>query len=67
MSDANTDAGAEKYWFNTETRQVEKGRASAWDNRMGPYDTAEEAQNALSKAQANSAEWDAEDREWNDR
>lgn len=64
MSDANTDAGAEKYWYNTKTKQVEQGRASAWENRMGPYDTAEEAHGALARAAENSADWEAEDRDW---
>lgn len=64
MSDANTDAGAEKFWYNTKTNEVEKGRASAWENRMGPYDTAEEAQNALSRAAENTADWESEDRDW---
>ncbi len=58
MSDANTDAGAEKFWYNTKTNQVEKGRASEWENRMGPYDTAEEAQNALYRAAEKTADWE---------
>lgn len=53
----------EKFWFNTKTRQVERGRQSAWDNRMGPYDTEEEARHALDAAAERSAEWDADD--WN--
>ena len=33
-------------------------------SRMGPYDTAEEAQNALSRAAENTADWESEDRDW---
>lgn len=64
---SNATPGTEKYWYNTKTKQVEKGAASPWENRMGPYDTADEARNALAHAAENSADWDAEDREWNGR
>ncbi|WP_349827720.1 hypothetical protein [Brevibacterium litoralis] len=57
------DPGADKYWFNTRTRTVEKGKKSAWENRMGPYDTEEEARNALGTAAERTADWEADD--WN--
>jgi hypothetical protein len=58
-------ASTEKYWYNTKTKQVEKGPQSTWEHRMGPYDTEAEARAALDRAASRSAEWDAEDREWN--
>jgi len=58
------DTGDEKYFFNLETGQVEKGKVSAWDKRMGPYDTQEEAQHALETAQERTREWDNDDQEW---
>ena len=58
------DTGDEKYFFNLETGQVEKGKVSAWDKRMGPYDTQEEAQQALATAQERTREWDNDDQEW---
>ena len=34
---------------------------------MGPYDTEEEARNALARARENTEEWDAEDKAWDDK
>ena len=61
MTDAPQD---EKYWYYTKTQQVEKGRQSSWENRMGPYDTEAEARAALDTAAARSAQWDDEDADW---
>lgn len=54
----------EKYWFNTKTGKVEKGRQSSFENRMGPYDSEVEAQAALATANERSREWDDEDEDW---
>lgn len=59
-----SDSGDEKYWFNTKTKQVEKGPKSTWEHRMGPYDTEAEAASALSTAADRNDDWEAEDREW---
>ena len=62
MTDENASApGDEQYWYNTKTGQVEQGRTSVWENRMGPYKTRAEAENALATARKNTAEWDSED------
>lgn len=61
MTDAPQD---EEYWYNTKTQQVEKGRQSSWENRMGPYDTEGEARAALDTAAERSAQWDDEDADW---
>lgn len=50
-----------KYYFNTKTGQVSKGGLFSWWNKMGPYDTAEEASHALQTAQARTEKWDNED------
>lgn len=55
-----------EYYFNTRTRMVEKGRQSAWEHLMGPYTSAEEAEQALAKAQERVEQWDEEDAEWED-
>ena len=34
---------SEKYWYNLETGEVEKGYESPAVDRAGPFDTAEEA------------------------
>ena len=54
----------EQYWFNTDTKQVEKGPQSHYTNRMGPYPTAEAAARALDTAAARTEAWDDEDEKW---
>ncbi|UFU04865.1 hypothetical protein [Ruania halotolerans] len=39
---------------------------SDWLDRVGPYDTAEEASRALDVAHARNEAWEAENRRWND-
>ncbi|QGU05081.1 hypothetical protein [Corynebacterium comes] len=51
----------EKWYFDAKTREVTQGREGAWDDRMGPYDTREEAAHALEAAAARNAAADAED------
>jgi hypothetical protein len=56
------------YWYNTATGQVEtdENRGQAQDV-MGPYETREEAANAVQSARERTERWDAEDREWERR
>ena len=54
----------EKYWFNTKTGKVEKGRKSSFENRLGPYDSEAEAQAALATASERNREWDEDDEDW---
>lgn len=61
MPDSSAHSG-ERYYFNVATGEVERGYESDWTNRMGPYDTAEEAQNALEIAAARNADWEAAER-----
>lgn len=58
MSAKPADSG-ERYYYNVATGEVERGYESDWTNRMGPYDTAEEAANALETAKARNAAWEA--------
>ncbi len=39
----------QKWYFNSETKEVSQGKKSSWLNRMGPYDSKEEAELALGK------------------
>ncbi|WP_029088570.1 hypothetical protein [Brevibacterium album] len=55
-----------QYWYNTKTGEVEHGPKSSWEFRMGPYATEAEARAALETARSRSADWDREDREWED-
>lgn len=54
-----------KYYYNLTTGEVEVGRVSDWTERMGPYDTYEEATHAMEKVRERNRAWDDEDREWN--
>ena len=37
----------EEYWFNTKTNEVEIGKQSLSLDRLGPFESFEEASNAL--------------------
>lgn len=52
---------AEEWYFDTETGQAEQGKATGWENRMGPYATKAEAENALERAKERNEAWDAQD------
>lgn len=53
--------GNESYWYNLKTGEVEFGFESPSVDRVGPFDTREEAAHALEKLRANSEAWDADD------
>ena len=58
-----------KYYYNLETRQVEQGKVSSYDNRIGPYDTREEAEHALEIARERNRiadAYDEPDDQWRD-
>ncbi len=53
-----------EYWYNVVTHQVEEGPQSDWSQLLGPYDSREEAEQAIARVQANNERWDeAEDDE----
>lgn len=53
-----------KYWYNMRTGEVEHGPESPAIDRVGPFDTAEEAAGAPQVLQARSKAWaEDEDRE----
>lgn len=56
--------GPVEYFFNTRTKMVEKGRQSAWEHLMGPYDSHEEAEKALETAAQRNESWEDDDDEW---
>lgn len=62
-SDTQEDTVA--YWYNITSKQVETDAdRSSSDDVMGPYDTEDEARNALATAAQNTEQWDDEDRAW---
>jgi hypothetical protein len=53
------------YWYNVSSGQVESDdNKSQSDDVMGPYDSQEEAANALQTARERTEKWDAEDKAW---
>jgi len=55
------------YWYNVSSGQVESDdNKSQSDDLMGPYDSQEEASNALQTARERTEKWDAEDKAWED-
>lgn len=55
--------GEGQFWYNVETRNIERGPQSDWSQLLGPYDTEEQARSAMAKVQARNEAWDAEDEE----
>lgn len=53
--------GDEKYWYNLRTGDVEFGMLSSSADRVGPFETAEEASRAPQKLEENSRAWAAEE------
>ncbi|MGC5047756.1 SPOR domain-containing protein [Micrococcus porci] len=49
------------YWFNVRTHQIEEGPQSDWRELLGPYQTRQDAENALARVQARNEAADAED------
>ena len=52
-----------KWYYNPETGEVSVGKQGGWTNRMGPYDTEEEARHAMDIAERRNREADSFDRE----
>lgn len=62
--------GDEKYWYNMNTGEVEFGMQSAAVDRVGPFDTAEEAARAPETLRERARAWaeeDAADDSWGSR
>lgn len=58
-----TDNPEHRYWYNMKTGEVEYGLQSRSIDRVGPFDTREEAENALATLRENSERWEREERE----
>jgi hypothetical protein len=55
------------YWYNVDSSKVEQdGETDPKANLLGPFDTEDEARNALQHAAERTAAWDEQDKEWND-
>ena len=53
--------GAQSYWYNMKTGEVEFGFESPSINRVGPFDSRDDAEHALEKLRANSEKWDTDE------
>ncbi|GGM51546.1 MULTISPECIES: SPOR domain-containing protein [Microbacterium] len=53
--------GDDKYWYNSETGQVEFGMISPSADRVGPFDTAAEAARAPEVLKERSRAWAEEE------
>jgi hypothetical protein len=53
-----------EFYYNLATGQVEEGKISGADDRMGPYPTREAAAKALDAAAARNAAADEAERAW---
>jgi len=61
MSDAGVPDLESKWWYNDRTGQVEHGLKSPHPDRLGPFDTKEEAEHAWEKVRENSRKWAEEE------
>ncbi|WP_342318144.1 hypothetical protein [Corynebacterium mayonis] len=51
----------EQFYYNPTTGEVTEGKTESWDERMGPYATREQAQQAMDIAAARNKQADAID------
>ncbi len=54
----------DKWWWCLKHQAVEHGPGCPNDVRLGPFDTEEEAADALKKAADRNEQWDSADRDW---
>lgn len=62
-SSASADDPRGGFYYDTATGQVTHGQHRSWRHRMGPYETREEAEDALRTARARTREWDEDEDE----
>ena len=53
-----------EYYYNLSTGQVEEGAQSPAPDRMGPYASRAEAEQALSTAAKRNEKWEQDDEAW---
>jgi hypothetical protein len=64
----HSDEANEQFWFNVATRKVERGQQSLALNRLGPFDTEEDALRAEEIVRQRGREIALEDEaEWRER
>ena len=63
MVDKTSSGEPVEFWFNLKTGLVEAGKQSAAPYRVGPFDTEDEAANALKTITNRTAKWNDEEDE----
>lgn len=53
-----------QWWYNLLTGKVEEGPGAPNSERLGPFETELEAQNALENAKRRNEEWDKKEADW---
>jgi hypothetical protein len=59
-----TTGTTEWYWCLRHNRVEDADHACRAEDRLGPYDTKEEAEHWRERVEARNAKWEAEDRAW---
>lgn len=55
-----------RFWYCVKHKRVETDENMCPPiDRLGPYDTQQEAEHALATAEERNEAWDEEDKEWN--
>lgn len=60
-NDWSSESAAKAYWFNTRTRTVEEGKQSLSIDRVGPFETREEAERAPEIIAERARQWAEEE------
>jgi hypothetical protein len=64
-SDVMSNSGAARYYWCLSHQRVEtEANMCASKDRLGPYDSAAEAEQALDRVRERNDAWDAEDARW---
>ena len=53
-----------EYWWSMKNNRVEEGPGDPGDDRLGPYETEEDARNWKQRAEARTKAWDDDDDKW---
>ena len=56
-----------RWWYDLVNKRVETDSGGPNSQRLGPFDTEEEAANALETARKRNEEWDNDENEWDGR
>ena len=58
---------SDKWWYSLKSMRVEHGPGDPNSERLGPYDTEDEAAHAFEIARKRNEQWDEDDNEWDGR